>query len=79
MAKIKKEQLEKVVKQQEVLKDHLVAIGGLESQKHALLHKLADLNEEVEQTKKELEEEYGAVNIDLKDGTYTEIEKKDAE
>ena len=40
---------------------------------------LPDLNEEVEQTKKELEEEYGAVNIDLKDGTYTEIEKKDAE
>jgi len=79
MAKIKKEQLEKVIKQQEDLKELLLNIGGLESQKHALLHKLGNANEEIENTKKELEEEYGSVNIDLKDGTYTVIEKENAE
>ena len=36
------------------------------------------LSEEIEKTKSELEEEYGSINIDLKDGSYTEI-KKDAE
>ena len=31
----------------------------------------------IDETKKELEEEYGQVNIDLKDGSYTDIEKED--
>tara|TARA_B100000900_G_scaffold397014_1_gene396904 strand:+ start:2837 stop:3076 length:240 start_codon:yes stop_codon:yes gene_type:complete len=77
MAKIKKAELEKVVKQQETLKEFLVGIGGLESQKHSLLHRIGALNEEIEETKKELEKEYGAVNINLEDGTYTAIEKED--
>ena len=77
MEKIKKAELEKVVKQQETLKEYLVGVGGLESQKHSLLHRIGALNEEIENTKKELEEEYGAVNINLEDGTYTEIEKED--
>ena len=75
MPKIKKAQLEKVVKQQEEIKELLMQIGGVESQKHAMLHKLGNLNEVIEETKKELEAEYGSVNIDLKDGSYTPIEK----
>ena len=43
--KIKKEQLEKVVKQQEEIKELLIQIGGVASQKHAILHKLGNLNE----------------------------------
>jgi hypothetical protein len=30
----------------------------------------------LEATKKELEEEYGQVNIDLSDGSYTVVEKE---
>ena len=52
-------------------------IGVLESQKHALLHQIAEVNKEIEETKAELENEYGAININLEDGSYTEIEKKD--
>tara|TARA_R100000908_G_C3732242_1_gene131234 strand:- start:151 stop:393 length:243 start_codon:yes stop_codon:yes gene_type:complete len=74
--KIKKAQLEKVVKQQEEIKELLIQIGGVASQKHAMLHKLGNLNEAVEETKKELEAEYGSVNIDLTNGTYTPIEKE---
>ena len=33
--------------------------------------------EEIEATKVELEEEYGSINIDLKTGEYTIIEKED--
>ena len=75
--KITKEQLDKITDQQKVLNMMLSNIGVLESQKHALLHQIAEVNKEIEETKAELENEYGAININLEDGSYTEIEKKD--
>lgn len=68
------EQLEKIVTGQKDLSAILSNIGVLESQKHALLHQLAELNKLVEDFKAELEAEYGAININLEDGSYTEIE-----
>ena len=50
-------------------------IGLLETQKHALLHQVAEVNRNSEEFKLELEKEYGAINIDLSDGSYTEIEQ----
>ncbi|MFY7938054.1 MAG: hypothetical protein ACOVOQ_11800 [Flavobacterium sp.] len=75
--KITKEQLDKITDQQKALNMMLSNIGVLESQKHALLHQIAEVNKEIEDTKVELEKEYGAININLEDGSYTEIEKKD--
>jgi vacuolar-type H+-ATPase subunit D/Vma8 len=75
--KITKEQLDKIVDQQKALNMMLSNIGVLESQKHSLLHQIAEVNKEIEDTKVELEKEYGAININLEDGSYTEIEKKD--
>jgi hypothetical protein len=75
--KIKEEQLKKIQFQQERVNKILSEIGYLEANKHGLLHELAVVNEEVETTKKELEEEYGAVNINLEDGTYTEIKEEE--
>jgi|TARA_R100001443_G_scaffold16883_1_gene27338 predicted nucleic acid-binding Zn-ribbon protein len=73
MAKITEEQLKKVVEQNKELEDTVLEIGILESKKHALLHKVADVNKVLEESKKELEEEYGKISIDLKTGEYTEI------
>ena len=73
MAKITEEQLKKVVEQNKELEDTVLEIGILESKKHALLHKVADVNKALEESKKELEEEYGKISIDLKTGEYTEI------
>ena len=73
MAKITEEQLKKVVEQNKELEDTVLEIGILESKKHALLHKVADVNKVLEGCKKELEEEYGKISIDLKTGEYTEI------
>lgn len=73
---ITKEQLEKVVAGQKELTAILTNLGVLETQKHSLLHKIADLNKEVEEFKLELEQQYGPVNINLEDGSYTEIEKQ---
>jgi hypothetical protein len=74
MAKITEEQLKKVNEGQEKLISLVNQIGVLESQKHGLLHQVADVNKEVEEFKVELEEEYGSVNIDLKTGEYEIIE-----
>jgi hypothetical protein len=78
MAKIKEEQLETIVKHQEELTVILNNIGALETQKHALLHKVAEVNEGLEKEKEKIEEEYGKISIDLKTGEYTEIKEEDA-
>ena len=75
--KIKEEQLNKIKEQQEKINSILHQLGYLESQKHGLLHELAGVNQDVEEFKKVLEEEYGAVNINLEDGTYTEIDQEE--
>ena len=48
MAKIKKEQLEIIVKHQEELNSIINNIGIIETQKHALLHKVAEVNKDLE-------------------------------
>lgn len=68
------EQLETITNQQKDLNALLVNIGVVESQKHMLLHQMADLNNLIEETKNKLQEEYGAININLTDGSYTDIE-----
>ena len=75
--KITEEQLKNIQDQQTELNSILHELGILESQKHALLHKIADVNEDVETLKKELEKQYGAVNINVEDGTYTKIENEE--
>ena len=77
--KITEKQLKNIQDQQTELNSILHELGLLESQKHALLHKIADVNEDVEALKKELEKQYGAVNINVEDGTYTKIENEEEE
>jgi len=74
--KITKEQLEKIVSGQKDLQALLTNIGVIESQKHGYLHQLAEVNKSVEEFKKEIEAEYGPININLEDGSYTEINKE---
>jgi hypothetical protein len=73
MAKIKKEQLEIIVKHQEELNSIINNIGIIETQKHALLHKVAEVNKDLEEQKSLIEKEYGKISIDLETGEYTEI------
>ena len=70
------EELKTIKEQQSELSTVVNQIGQLEANKHSLLHKIAGINEGIEDTKKQLEEKYGAININLEDGTYTEIEKE---
>jgi len=78
--KIKEAQLKLVNEQQTKLNSYLKNIGILESQKMNIHTSIKELSVEIDATKKELEEEYGSININLEDGSYTDIEKeKDAE
>ncbi len=75
--KVKEEELKTIKDQQEKISSILHQIGYLESQKHGLLHELAGVNQDVEEFKSKLEKEYGAININLEDGTYTEIKEEE--
>jgi len=72
--KIKKDELLLIQEQQKQLSELINNIGILETQKHGLLHDIAGANKEIEDYKEVLEAEYGAINISVEDGTYTEIE-----
>jgi hypothetical protein len=73
---ITQEQLEIVTSHQKELGGLLYKIGALETQKHALLHQVAEVNKKSEEFKLELEKQYGAINIDLSDGSYAEIDQE---
>ena len=72
--KIKEDELLLIQEQQKQLSELINNIGILETQKHGLLHDIAGANKEIEDYKEVLEAEYGAINISIEDGTYTEIE-----
>ena len=74
---IKPEQLKAIKDQQAKLQNAFVDIGYIESKKHEALQIQVEAAKVLEATKKELEEEYGQVNVDLSDGSYTVIEKDD--
>ena len=75
--KIKEEELKLIQEQQKQLNELVHNIGLLESQKHGLLHDIASANKDIEDYKEVLEAEYGAININLEDGTYTKIDVED--
>ena len=79
MDKIKKEQLDTIIKHQEEAGKISHEIGAFEFQKYALLANLDKVNNDIVEYKKVLEAEYGSVNINLEDGSYVEIEKEDVE
>ncbi len=75
--KITEEELKKIKDHQLTMNNLLRDIGHVENQKHLLLHDYAGLIKENEDHKKELEEKYGAVTIDLETGVYKPVEQKD--
>ena len=74
--KITQEQLDSIVENQKKSNNLLLDIGFLEYRKQELLLASKDLSEKLKNIKEELESQYGQVNINLSDGTYTEVEKE---
>jgi|TARA_R110000765_G_scaffold331972_1_gene422770 poly(A) polymerase Pap1 len=78
VTKITEEQLKEIKDQQAKLQAAFIDIGFIESKKHEALHIQVQASEALEATKKQLEKDYGQVNIDLTDGSYTIIEKEES-
>ena len=78
MSKISKEELESLLESEKKVSAIKHDLGTLDEQKHNLLHALSQVREESNKVKKELEDKYGKININLKDGSYEEI-KEDKE
>jgi hypothetical protein len=76
METIKQEQLEKLNAILAKKERALLVIGDLEAQKHQQLHGLADIETSFNEFTKELSQEYGDVNIDLKTGEISPREEK---
>ena len=49
-------------------------LGVLETQKHNLLHAFANVQEEQNKLKVEIEDKHGKINVNLEDGSFEEIE-----
>ena len=75
--KITDEQLSNITTKQNQITDALHRIGVLEVQKEGVKRVFEGFSKEMEDMKKELEEEYGSVNINLQTGKYTLIEKEE--
>ena len=74
--KLTKKELKAISDNQNDLHRATTNVGILESQKHALLHEIAGVNQKIEKLKKELEEKYGPINVNLEDGTFETVEKE---
>ena len=74
MNRITDDELELIREQQTKIAQIKQDIGTLELRKHEVMGVMLDVNQEVEETKTTLEEKYGRVNINLDDGTYTDVE-----
>ncbi len=70
LGKVTKEELKTIQEQQQKVNNILVEIGYQESKKHSLLHHLGDANATIDATKKDLQEKYGHVDIDLSTGDW---------
>tara|TARA_R100000322_G_scaffold101227_1_gene64124 strand:- start:192 stop:461 length:270 start_codon:yes stop_codon:yes gene_type:complete len=75
--KITQEELEKVQQNQQDLQKRLANIGFLEVQKANDVSQIAMLEKEMGEIKKELQDKYGDVNINIQTGEYTDIPKEE--
>ena len=75
MSKITKDELKSVNEQEQKKAAIRNDIGVIETQKHSLLHISAEIQIEQDKLKKDLEDKYGKVNVDLKNGSYKVIEE----
>jgi len=74
--KITEEQLKSIQDLVGQINNGQLQIGQLETQKHALLHQIAEVQKMLKENQDELEKEYGKVNVNIQDGTITPIEEE---
>lgn len=74
--KITEEQLKDLQEKVGQINNAQSQLGGLEVQKHQLLHQVGQVQGELQELQAELEKEYGKISINIQDGTYEEIKEE---
>jgi len=74
--KISKEQLEELREFVNLINQGQAELGNIEMQKHLLLHKISDAQEDFKKFQSRLQEEYGMVSISIEDGSLKPLEEK---
>ena len=67
--KVSAEQLTKVQDLINGINRSQIELGQMETRKHAMLHSISSLQEEVGKMRDEFEKEYGTADINVQDGT----------
>ena len=75
--KIEEQELETIKEQTGKLQQCVLDLGSLEVKKAEVMKAYSEFLKELDVTKKELEDKYGQVNINLSDGTYEEIKEEE--
>ena len=75
--KIEEQELTTVKEQQGKIQQVVMDLGALEVRKAEILGVYSKFAKELDVTKKELEDKYGQVNINLQDGSYEKIKEED--
>lgn len=76
MSKLSKKELDPLKEQEQKKAAIRNDLGVLEVQKHSLLHIYAEIESQQIESKKVIEEKYGKINIDLKDGSFQVIKEE---
>lgn len=81
-AKVTNEELAMIQEVISDLNEGQMQVGSLELRKHELLHQLANIKNKLTELQGSLQEEYGSIDINIKDGTINyegnvEADKKD--
>tara|TARA_R100000426_G_C4787174_1_gene97060 strand:+ start:281 stop:547 length:267 start_codon:yes stop_codon:yes gene_type:complete len=76
--KVTDEQLKKLQEIVSAMNGATTRVGQIETQKHAVLHDLTLMRKDLLDFQAELEEQYGKVNVNIQDGTITEVENVEA-
>ena len=71
--KITDQELKELQDQVNKINSAQLRLGGIESQKHTLVHGINAMQKEVQDMQVKLEEKYGKVSIDITDGTIQQI------
>ena len=77
--KITEKQLEKLRGYVTAINQGQAQLGGIEVQKHQLLHQIAQVQSELQGFQKDLEDEYGKISINIQDGSYEEVAEDEAD
>ena len=77
--KITEKQLEKLRGYVTAINQGQAQLGGIEVQKHQLLHQIAQVQSELQGFQKDLEDEYGKISINIQDGSYEEVVEDEAD